>query len=222
MSAVDRVFAGLVVTLLGVAALLQPLWRRVDPRPAQVIAAREAFRAGAEVDPWGTPWSRSALIVPGQAPVGVSSAGPDRAHQAGGGDDVWVGLEHDGVFAGTFDPRPERHVRAYERGPAVPLALAVGLLLTRLLSSWWPAGRTRAARIGAAAALALIPFAKTFLAAQGLGILTDLTTAAGAVALPPALAAGGTIYALTFALVYAHRELGANDVAPAPEPTTGP
>lgn len=205
----DRVLAGLVLALLGAAALVQPVWRALDPRPAQVLAAREAFQARAEVDPWGTPWRREPPLLPQPDLLAVRSLGPDRADQGGAGDDLWVGLEHDGApTAGMYQPSPERSTRGYERSWLVLLAFTLALLLTRLYSGWWPPGPRRASRVGAAAALALVPFAKTLVVAQGLGVLEDVTRAAGVIA-PPALAAAGSLYALTFALVYVHRELNA-------------
>jgi hypothetical protein len=222
VSTPDRALAALVVALVAAAALLQPVWRAIDPRPAQALETRASFAAGAATDPWGTPWERlRAPILPQDGLLAVCSAGPNRISEGGNGDDLWAGLarERDGAPAdGLFDPRAEQHLRAYERGPLVPLALATALLLTRLLSGLWPpTGRSRGARLGASAGLALLPFAKTFLAAQGLGVFADLTAAAGAVVLPPALAAGATLYALTFALVHAHRELSEGAA-----PTTGP
>lgn len=224
----DRLLGGVVVLLLGVAAIARPVWRDLDPGPARMEAAGAAWLAGEPLDPWGQPWYvavRSEFgdrdpTVAATARQTFASAGPDGVQApwravlgpAGPpGDDFVVGsLYQDGRRA----PRAPAEVRRYQRTPWLVAGLAGVLLVTRWLSG--VVRRARGARrFAQAAALALAPWAYTCFA---VGLLRGVEPFAILPVLDPTLAMLGSVFGLVFALVFVHRELGGVPPAPDAEP----
>lgn len=223
----DRLLGGVVVLLLGAAALARPVWRELDPAPARMEAASDAWLAAEPLDPWGRPWyvavrsefaDRDATVA-ATARQTFASAGPDGVQApwravlgAAGppGDDFVVGsLYQDGRRA----PRHPPEVRRYQRTPWLVAGLAGVLLVTRWLSG--VVRRVRGARrFAQAAALALAPWAYTCFALVTL--LRGVEPSASVPVLEPTLAMLGSIFGLLFSLVFVHRELG--DVPAMAEP----
>lgn len=224
----DRLLVGVVVLLVGAAALARPLWRELDPAPARMEAAGVAWAEGAPLDPWGHPWYvavRSEFAdrdpsVGASARETFASAGPDGVQApwravlgAAGppGDDFVVGsLDQDGRRA----PRAPQEVRRYRRAPWLVGGLAGVILVTRWLSG--VVRRARGARrFGQAAALATAPWAYACFAIGAVRV----EPFASIPVVDPTLAMLGSVFALFFALVFVHRELG--DV-PAERPEAEP
>jgi hypothetical protein len=234
--AADRAFAALIVTLLAGVALMRPMWRAVDPFPAQMIAAREAWFAGESVDPWGRPWYLYADFSDRPFPAdkrsrGYASLGPNGVQ---GYVPEWtgeIGLWYTTFYAPNDDfavgatsssggrwsiPLPE--TRPYELAPFLPFGLVVVVLLTRALSAV-VRRRPDVSRYAVAAALALLPSAYVWGVVVNLEAIASLTVGNNRLVVAPWLAVAGSTFALFFTLVFAHRELTASPSADTPSET---
>lgn len=212
MTAADRTLAGLVVALVVSAPLVRPVWRAIDPGPADFLRACESLRAGFDVDPWGTPWLNHRIDDPSL----VRSAGPDQ--RKGTADDLVLNVTeaHDQpAVASLFAGRPKTPVEArawsYRFSPGVPVALALILLATRWTfggpsPGGVPPGTSLAVRVVQASGLAIVPTIVTHQVLRVHGAWDLLFAALPVGVLSPALAARGSVYLLFVFAIFAHRE----------------
>lgn len=211
MTTADRTLAALVLALVVAAPFVRPVWHAVDPRPSELLRAHLSIKAREAVDPWGQPWIRTLLGRGDPYDLfEVGSAGPDT--RVGTPDDIPIcveGRSEDGQYrivgVGPSSPTA-RPAWSYRSSPAVPVAIALILLLTR-----WISGRSEllpdlASRAIVACTLASLPTVLVWLVLGFNGAeLIESRPFAGLIS--PGAAEIGSIYLLFAAAIFGHRDL---------------
>lgn len=184
--------------------------------PASVSPRWGAYESSPSVtpDPWGQPWRLvvDAVVLDGRRhrvgrPLEVHSAGPDRRHEFGQGDDIVVGPLY--VAAHELDVRDGVRRPVGVPWDTEPAWLAAAGLLAWLWATWaaWAAPRpeTILAELGLAALATPLPAALAVLAARRADLHGALPVARPGLLVDPAVAIELTIVALVGGLVFWRR-----------------